>query len=70
MTDPLHAVPEVGTGGTIDKPRIEAAVREILEAIGEDPEPRRPPAHPRARRRDVRGDLLGAPREPGVSTSR
>ena len=37
MTDPLHAVPEVGTGGTIDKPRIEAAVREILEAIGEDP---------------------------------
>src|SRR4051812_47982661 len=38
MTDPLHAVPEVGTGGTIDKPRIERAVREILEAIGEDPE--------------------------------
>ena len=38
MTDPLHAVPEVGSGGTIDKPRIEAAVREILEAIGEDPE--------------------------------
>ena len=38
MTDPLHAVPDVGTGGTIDKPRIEAAVREILEAIGEDPE--------------------------------
>jgi GTP cyclohydrolase I len=35
VTDqPLHAVP--GTG--IDKPRIEAAVREILAAIGEDPE--------------------------------
>jgi GTP cyclohydrolase IA len=31
---PLHAVPGEG----IDKPRIEAAVREILAAIGEDPE--------------------------------
>jgi GTP cyclohydrolase IA len=40
MTDsnPLHSVPEVGTADAIDKPRIERAVREILEAIGEDPE--------------------------------
>jgi GTP cyclohydrolase IA len=40
VTDPdLRAVPgepESGTG--VDKPRIERAVREILEAIGEDPE--------------------------------
>jgi GTP cyclohydrolase I len=40
MTDPnpLHPVPDLQTGGSIDKPRIERAVREILEAIGEDPE--------------------------------
>ena len=40
MTDPnpLHAVPEVGPENPVDKPRIERAVREILEAIGEDPE--------------------------------
>lgn len=38
MTDghPLHAVPPPGTG--IDRDRIERAVREILVAIGEDPE--------------------------------
>ena len=40
MTDPnpLHAVPEAGAGSAVDKPRIERAVREILEAIGEDPD--------------------------------
>ena len=40
MTDPnpLHAVPEAGLDQPVDKPRIEAAVREILEAIGEDPD--------------------------------
>jgi GTP cyclohydrolase I len=37
MSDPIHALPsEPGRG--IDKSRIERAVREILEAIGEDPE--------------------------------
>ena len=37
MSDALHAVsPE--PGGGIDKPRIERAVHEILEAIGEDPD--------------------------------
>jgi GTP cyclohydrolase I len=35
VTDPLHVVPEPGG---IDKPRVERAVREILLAIGEDPE--------------------------------
>ena len=40
MTDPnpLHAVPAVGADTPVDKPRIERAVREILEAIGEDPD--------------------------------
>jgi GTP cyclohydrolase IA len=42
VTDqPLHAVPpdgEAEPSGPIDKPRIERAVREILEAIGEDPD--------------------------------
>ena len=38
MTDaePLHAVPDVA--GPIDRGRIEKAVREILAAIGEDPD--------------------------------
>ena len=38
MTDsnPLHAIP--GSGSSVDKERIERAVREILIAIGEDPE--------------------------------
>jgi len=38
MTDshPLRAVPD--TGGPIDRDRIERAVREILAAIGEDPD--------------------------------
>jgi GTP cyclohydrolase I len=36
--NPLHSVPEVGSAHPIDKARIERAVREILEAIGEDPE--------------------------------
>jgi GTP cyclohydrolase I len=36
--NPLHAVPEVGPDHPVDKPRIEHAVREILEAIGEDPD--------------------------------
>jgi GTP cyclohydrolase I len=35
--NPLHAVPEVGRPHPVDKARIERAVREILEAIGEDP---------------------------------
>jgi GTP cyclohydrolase I len=34
--NPLHAVAEVGPDQPVDKPRIERAVREILEAIGED----------------------------------
>ena len=38
MTDsnPLHAIP--GSGSSVDKERIERAVREILIAIGEDPD--------------------------------
>ncbi|HZP28889.1 MAG TPA: GTP cyclohydrolase I, partial [Acidimicrobiia bacterium] len=35
MSEPIHVV--AGAGG-VDKARIERAVREILEAIGEDPE--------------------------------
>src|SRR3954469_5577283 len=35
-TNPLHAVRDVGEG--VDKDRIERAVREILVAIGEDPD--------------------------------
>jgi GTP cyclohydrolase I len=35
MTDSLHAVPE-GSEPIIDKARVERAVRELLEAIGED----------------------------------
>ncbi|MGI8795785.1 MAG: GTP cyclohydrolase I FolE [Acidimicrobiia bacterium] len=42
MTEqPLHAVTPAGEAeptGAIDKPRVEQAVREILEAIGEDPD--------------------------------
>jgi GTP cyclohydrolase IA len=40
VTDPdLRAVPgEREPGSGVDKPRIERAVREILEAIGEDPD--------------------------------
>ena len=40
MTDPnpLHAVPETGDERPVDKERIERAVREILEAVGEDPD--------------------------------
>ncbi len=43
MSDPVHLLPEPepepGSEHTsIDKPRIERAVREIIEAIGEDPE--------------------------------
>jgi GTP cyclohydrolase I len=37
-TNPLHAVPEVGGAADIDQERIQRAVREILEAIGEDPD--------------------------------
>jgi len=39
LTDPnpLHSVREVGETFTVDKARIERAVGEILEAIGEDP---------------------------------
>lgn len=37
MTDPLHAVPDPPEG-RIDQPRLERAVREMLEAIGEDPD--------------------------------
>ena len=36
--NPLHAVPEVGATPPVDMDRIERAVREILEAIGEDPD--------------------------------
>jgi GTP cyclohydrolase I len=36
--NPLHAVPTGGPDTPVDKPRIERAVREILEAIGEDPD--------------------------------
>ena len=38
MSDGIHAVPEEGEQREFDKPRIERAVREILEAIGEDPD--------------------------------
>jgi GTP cyclohydrolase I len=35
--NPLHSVPEVGGASGVDRERIERAVREILDAIGEDP---------------------------------
>jgi len=38
MSDSIHAVPAEGEPPQFDKPRIERAVREILEAIGEDPD--------------------------------
>ena len=40
MTDPIRCTRsrEVGEPARVDKPRIERAVREILEAIGEDPD--------------------------------
>jgi GTP cyclohydrolase I len=38
VSDPIHVVPSGPEPGGVDKPRIERAVREILEAIGEDPE--------------------------------
>jgi GTP cyclohydrolase I len=37
-SEALHAVPDVPRRGGVDKPRIERAVREILVAIGEDPD--------------------------------
>ncbi len=37
MTDPLRAVPDAN-GSRFDQPRIAAAVRELLIAIGEDPD--------------------------------
>src|SRR5262249_50166502 len=36
MSDSIHAVPSGDEPRAFDKPRIERAVREILEAIGED----------------------------------
>ena len=48
----------------VDKPRIERAVREILEAIGEDPDRDGLRARRAADRRHVRGDLRRAPRGP------
>jgi GTP cyclohydrolase I len=38
MSDSIHAVPADGDAREVDKPRIQRAVREILEAIGEDPD--------------------------------
>jgi GTP cyclohydrolase IA len=38
MSDSIRAVPSEGEQPGIDKPRIAHAVREILEAIGEDPD--------------------------------
>lgn len=41
MSDPVHLLPEPEPElerTSVDKPRIERAVREILDAIGEDPE--------------------------------
>jgi GTP cyclohydrolase IA len=41
MSDPVHLLPEPEPEperASVDKPRIERAVREIIEAIGEDPE--------------------------------
>jgi len=38
MSDSIHAIPADGEPREFDKPRIERAVREILEAIGEDPD--------------------------------
>jgi GTP cyclohydrolase I len=38
MSDSIHAVPAEGEPPEFDKARIERAVREILEAIGEDPD--------------------------------
>ena len=60
MTDanPLRAVPDAA--GPVDRDRIEKAVREILLAIGEDPDRDGLRAHAGARRRDVRGDLRRA----------
>ena len=53
----------------MDLPRIEKAVREILEAIGEDAGPRRPPGHPDPRRPHVRRDRLRASTRTRPSTS-
>ena len=38
MSDVVRVVGEGGEIGGVDKPRVERAIREILEAIGEDPE--------------------------------
>ena len=38
MSDRIRAVPSDEEPREFDKPRIERAVREILEAIGEDPD--------------------------------
>ena len=48
----------------MDLDRIEQAVREILEAIGEDPDRDGLQRHPDAGRPDVRRDLRRAPRRP------
>jgi GTP cyclohydrolase I len=38
MSDSIHAVPAGDQPRGVDKPRVERAVRELLEAIGEDPD--------------------------------
>ena len=61
-TDPRRARRRRPPSTGVDKPRIERAVREILEAIGEDPERDGLVRTPAAHRRHVRGDLRRAPR--------
>ena len=55
--------------GPIDLPRIERAVREILEAIGEDPERDGLRRHPAPGGQDVRRDLSRGSTRTRVATS-
>ena len=63
---PLRRLPRdrARTARPVDQERIERAVREILEAIGEDPDRDGLHAHADAHRQDVRGDLRRSPRGP------
>ena len=72
MTDstPLQSVPEPSDGSPIDTEKIERAVREILEAIGEDPDRDGLVRTPTRIARHVRGDLRRDPRGSRRTTSR
>jgi GTP cyclohydrolase I len=68
-TNPLHAVRDIGEG--VDKDRIERAVREILLAIGEDPERdglRRTPRRVAEMYEEIAGGLFEEPAQHLVVT--